>query len=247
MTSTPWIEYVAAIATSVSAIVIAWQAWLTRSSVKASERAVTLAEATLRESQIARVEARVPALSVQSSSMVNRDGTFWLRDAWTKESVPGDYVFVLPRDQDVSLFSQHKFTVRNDGPGTATIGMDANPGFIASTASLVIGAGEEIEYGANIQLKVTEWIKRIPTEKDAEGKLIYPECGRITVTYDGVRDSDITETHEIVLRGSVLAPIEDAHNTWRRLFEADWAEVMPVTVLPATRTYWRSRTANEKF
>ncbi|QDZ13576.1 hypothetical protein [Humibacter ginsenosidimutans] len=73
-----------------------------------------------------------------------------------------------------------------------------------------------------------------------------PVANRLKITYIGPRDADVTEVHEVVVRGSCLVPVSDATGDWtieRDVFDAN----MEASVLPARRTYWRSRSQKLEF
>jgi len=236
---------VAAVATTVSALVIAIQAWYTRKSVAASVEATRIAESALRESQIARIEAAVPRLSLRVGRSVDV-AKLYIADHWPPQRVPVNATFVLPRDAERNLQVRHTVTVTNDGPATASITPRAVFGGYLMELATPIRPGESGDFELMITRPVSEWIDLARQTRDtpiSRG----PEAARFTFTYEGPRDSDVTEVHEVVIRGSVLTEVEDANGTWRPFYDDGFAALMPIDVLPATRTYWRSRAAREEL
>lgn len=240
------LEWIAAGATAVSAVVIAWQAWQTRRSVQASEKAVDVAQAALTESQLARVESGVPRLFVTPGPPSGPEHVVqFVRHR--PLPVTSEEIFKLPRDAERLLLSKHSLTVRNDGPGTILPRFASSPSVDILRTIHPIPPGTERVYEFSVSHPVARWIEILSARQDAEGSKIYPVCGTLDVIYSGPRDSDVDETHQVVLRGSLLVAVEDAEGDWRRYDDFPYNSTMSVEVLPATRVYWQSRSANVKF
>lgn len=247
------LDYVAAVATTVSAGVIAWQAWQTRAAVKASETsaeasnsAVTVAQAALRESQLARLEAGVPRIFVIAQPWVDASKVWGYPrggNGWERMEIEESEVFKLPRDGARKLRVEHRITVRNDGPGSVQL-MSAPVGIAYENGDLynVFAAGETREGTYSITKTVEEWVGL--SEAVARGEK--PVAHRLTLTHTGPRDADVSETHEIVVTGSCLIPVADAAGDWTiegTVFDTN----MSARVLPARRRYWRSRSQDLEF
>lgn len=232
-----WIEYVTALATLGSAIVIAAQAVLTR-------KTVLVAQSALRESQLARLEAQVPRIFVTTDRYLD-EATIRATPAgealFQTHALEGNEVFKLPRDAHLSLAVSHEFKVRNDGPGSVSVQVPSNVSPASAESDLVIGAGESLIYKVNITETVARWIE-LSKQKDAATPL--QECHRVTVTYRGPRDADVWEHHDIVFRGSLLEEVVNATGDWQvPLFIIS----VEVAVLPAIRDYWSSQSARTRF
>lgn len=246
MTDSTPIEYVAAIATALSAIVIAWQAVLTRRSVKASEESVEasqealgIAEATLREAQLARVEAASPRVMVNtrgfSASTIYQTG-----DDRSMSSVQYETIYKMPRDGDIRLTDYLPVTLTNDGPGTAILMAggqlyDKDHNIVARDVTL--RSGETKAVLIRITKSVAEWSRRGEDAAEAAKPILY------TFRYQGARDSDIDEVHTIALTGSLLSPVENQNGDYQNEVFAS----LESKTLPSVRTYWRSRSANLQF
>lgn len=260
-----WLDYVAAGATALSAIVIAWQAWQTRAAVKSSEanveaaqqsvevaqQSVKVATQALRESQLARLEAGVPRITVSTENWVETQNAIVETPTegapHTTRQIKAEDQFKLPRDARRELYIRHAIIVRNDGPGAVTVAV--GPFATAEGGSSeVIVPGAEREYTLTIRKSIAEWIEvleqgSVKTETNRQTRAV---AHRAKVTYVGPRDADVTEVHEVVFTGSLLRPVKDAVGDW----EVDvigWELDMLAEVLPARRTYWRSRSRREKF
>ncbi|MBZ4488180.1 hypothetical protein LQ938_11075 [Microbacterium sp. cx-55] len=231
--SQTWLDYVGPLATAASAAVIAWQAWLTRSALKTSQIA-------LRESQISRVEAQAPRLSVYAAGvdpepmwLVHAPGAMHL-DA---VSIPNSHVFKLPRDADQEVILGASFMFSNDGPGNAILTVEDDSGDVFSEMLAIVGEGQRYEYW--VKKTVAEWVRLLRLGGQQR-------ISRLTVRYEGSRDSDVSEAHVIEVHGNALRPVVDAEGDWRVIDYSD-AERVVGSVLPTTRTYWKSRTRNETF
>ncbi|WP_144877535.1 tetratricopeptide repeat protein [Microbacterium sp. 1.5R] len=240
------LEWIAAGATAVSAVVIAWQAWQTRRSVQASEKAVDVAQAALTESQLARVENGVPRLIVTTAFYVGAEKLWRWEQGQTVEIEQG-HIFKLPRDADMMLTCRHKFSIRNDGPGTVVPKFKASPSTSVMTATEPIPPGTEKEFVFTMRKSVAEWVSLLTPVPSEDERKVYPVSGTVDVIYSGPRDSDVDEIHPVIIRGSALVAVEDAEGDWRRYEDFEWQQSLTARVAPATRTYWRSRSANVKF
>ncbi|MCP2636758.1 hypothetical protein K0817_009295 [Microbacterium sp. HD4P20] len=239
---------IAAIATTLSAIVIAVQAWYTRKAVVASEESTVVAERALQETQIARIESGVPHLTVTTPGYVDATKlSAAIPGSWQKRAVASTETFVLPRDADLQLSLRHSATLLNDGPGTAMIRARGTDGGSAYVLAEPVPPGESHEFVLTVTHTVSEWVALLEPEDAAAKPLRYPVSARFWLTYTGPRDADVTETHQIVIRGSALLAVDGANGTWRAETSEDFGTTLGAQVLPATRTYWRSRSANDKF
>lgn len=244
------LEWIAAGATVASAAVIAWQAWLTRRSVQASEQATEVARASLTESQLSRIEDGFPRITVSTPKYVP-DTQVWRLDTEGATLVSENDIFKLPRDADLELRVDHTFTVRNDGPGTVLPRITTWDGARGFQRIDPIRAGDEQVYSFQIIHTVADWVKLLKSDATAErgndDATVHPKCGSVRVKYAGPRDSDVDEDHVVEVRGSALIAVENAQGDWRRAAEGEWGSTLTAAVLPATRTYWRSRSAHVKF
>lgn len=241
-----WAAVGAAIATGASAIVIAIQARYTRESVQASQAAVLVAHETLRESQLARLDANAPRLFLTFSRNSFEDAYAIkgvTRSAATQVA-PDDHVFRLPRDKDWKIGCDLSMTIRNDGDRSVqlivTPGLTVTPKKYPSKI-LVLGPGISIEGTYKVERSLQEWVD-IAKQRAAgnQGHLFIFEA-----SYTGAGDSDVTESHRVSTEGTLVAPVKDEDGAWRvaNIFERE----MDTSMQPIERTYWKSRKADQRF
>ncbi len=249
MTAPQWWEITAALATAISAGVIAWQAFLTRKSVAASEKAVAVAQAALVESQLARIEAGAPRLLVRAQGWVAADDARLRSDPGTSpRPVTTEDVFKLPRDGKVSLGISYPIEIRNDGPSTAVVMIASrytNGNSIGFNVQLA--PGESKEQSVWFARSVAEWVE-LTDDVGEDGKRTGGKsAGAITVTYRGPRDADLDEVHTMQVIGSLLLPVADAQGDWRPHLDPFEPQSFGIGAPTVERIYWRSRQAGQKF
>lgn len=245
-----WIDYVTLAVAVISSGVIAWQAVMTRSAVQASRDTVTVAEASLRESQLSRLEAQVPRVFVSAS------GNVWTESLTRSEAGYGKFEevglsdeFKLPRDQAVPLIVPFYFDVQNDGPGSVSLIIEPHASPVEPGASRVLGPGEKRQFKMAISRSVAFWVAIAEAEPNVSPAALskWAECAKVTIRHVGPRDSDVEEIHEIRLFGTVVEGKPNEKGTWERL-NGPWSErVMEAVLVPARRVYWKSRQRGEQF
>jgi hypothetical protein len=250
MNAPTWLDYVLAFATVASAAVIAWQAWQTRSAVNASNEtavaareSVEVANEALRESQLARIESGVPRLFVTTSSYVDSD---WHRVSKSSGIGYDDFdhllLFKLPRDSDRVVFTRHQVRITNDGPGSVNLKSseplrDAD----GKAISMLFPPGSSKEVLFNVSRSVKDWVKLSESEESS------PVAFTLKIEYHGPRDADVSEYHDVVVRGSILNEVADARGDWH-VPEDAWLSIdMTAEALPSYRKYWRSRSQGVEF
>lgn len=234
-----WIEYVAAFATAVSAIVIGWQAWLTR-------RSLAYVSESLREARIARLEATFPRITFDAPGWPIHSVDLWASDSWDMDGIDANHVFRVPRDAKNTLFARFELSVKNEGQRAANLkftdvlaeAVDESHGTRRGLSP--IEPGETVTFALTFAASVGTWIERARAfETDSEQVIL-----RASILHYGPGDSDIDETHEVVMRGRLLREDSDLTGSWQ--LDASFTEAR-IQVMPATRTYWKSRSRNEKF
>jgi hypothetical protein len=237
----------AAIATTASAIVVGFQAYHTRRSAQASEDAVGVAQATLRESQMARLEARAPHLhlSVEKylfGEVTVREGRGTRKPVVTQ---PSGAVYRTPRDAVKILRTRAKFAVRNNGTEVVELTpsrpvTDANG---EQTRKLLLEPGQKFEGSFLVGNKLEEWIRLSKVQEGLEdGNDL---ASSFTLTYSGPNDFDLEETMDIEVRGTLVAPVAEEGDGWE--LQDLLARDLTSTLLPTRRKYFVSRTANKQF
>ncbi|MDQ0743403.1 hypothetical protein QFZ62_000711 [Clavibacter sp. B3I6] len=243
-----WLDYVTLAVAIISSVVIAWQAILTRSAVQASRDTVAVAESSLRESQLARLESQVPRVFVSAQAYVVAHPVMRSEGFVDFQPVQREDEFKLPRDEEVTLSIPFFFEVRNDGPGSVSLLIEPLATPVEEGASRVLGPGETRQFKMRIARSVASWValaKNAPDE--TPGALSkWSEFTKVTVRHIGPRDSDVEEIHEIRLFGTILRERAKEQGSWE--LGDPWDDRAPKSVLvPARRIYWKSRSRNEQF
>jgi len=233
---------IAALATSASAIVIAWQAILTRNSVKVSRNALLLAERSYRRDLIATIESRsrVPRIEVgnlnRSLSIVGRG---------EREAIAtADDVFRFPRDEDRSAVVRLTLRITNEGDRAMTI-QAKWPARFENTQ----GVGTPwVKLDAGDEISTTLWLsKPLGALREAGGStqlLERPGTLHGTMQYDGPLDADMSLHHHVYIMISPLVENPDMTGDWS--FN-DTPDVVSMISLGGARTYWESRSEGIKL
>jgi hypothetical protein len=248
----PWV-IVAAVATAVSAGVVAWQAVETRRSVRqarksaeqaeisaqAARDAVTISQQILQESQIARIDAGVPRVIVTIA-----DPDPGLVQEWTDrgvERILDGHEFTLPRDAKRQLFIGRRIEILNEGPGSVALTLQ-EPLKLPNESEITIctlapGQGTGGIY--RVIRPVQEWINIAESKETGHPGLEHT----FSISHWGPRDAEAIEHIGVVTGGTLLQRAPDAPSSWQVTKPA----VVNSVVTPAKRTYWQSRTKNLKF
>lgn len=252
-----WVALMAALATSASAIVIAIQAKYTRRSAEASENAVAIANDTLREAQIARIDSNTPRFFVAAEGFLAGVATLESKARDDREVVGSDRVFRMPRDGDDLLALAYFIRIHNDGPGTLQLmcsdmftigGPDAEDYLdeegqisprILRQMTLAPGASQRGSFV--VERRIADWV----TIAEAVERGAPLDDWRFQLVARGTGDMDVDVAQSVVVTGSPLTRVPREDGAWRvanQLFE-----VIRGAAQPAVRTYWRSRMADERF
>lgn len=240
-----WLDYAAAGATAISAGVIAWQAWLTRRTLKSTEASVQIAQDGLKEARFVRLDANVPRLHFEVDKPAGAFRVFgWDRD----ESVNLDDVTLkMPKDGDDWITFDLPARIHNDGPWSASV--ELNHIFTPVDATrwgkkFMIPPGTTLIGAINLNSDVSYWVEAAQHEVQ-ESKTFKPL--RITATYSGNRDSDVDEIHSFTLLGSPIAAVEKQLGDWRARGRDDFNSGLRLIPHKVERVYWRSRKAGTKY
>ncbi|GAA0959113.1 hypothetical protein [Frigoribacterium faeni] len=232
----------AAIGTTASAVVVAFQAVYTKRSAQSAEAAVAVAQDTLREAQIARLDARAPQLIISASRYVMTDVT--MPGPNLKETtVEDNTIFRLPRDESIRLRVLVDVEIRNDGQ--VPIELKASSGFrvggLHRVHVLIVEPNQVTKGEYKIEYALSHWIGAHKyQDKDGEGT---PTAGQFVLSYRGPNDSDVDAVYTIKNSGSIVEPVPDQEGSWRitGIFDRE----LTSTVMPAVFTYHRSRTRGD--
>lgn len=250
-----WSTLGAAIATSVSAALIAWQIMLTRKTLQSTQQAVDVAMAELEhsrqlqvESQRSAIDAEMPKLFVTVIRDVHgvgatddREEDLFAIGGTRARPMPAGTQFTLPRDANVRLEVLVSVSIANDGPRRAKVTVGARHSAPRWSREVIVGVGDEEKVTLSRAATVEEWVAA--SEKRARGEDDNLVVADVTYIFPG--DTGATEWHEIVQGGSVLEPVSELAGTWRvkdvaSVHLPSW-DRLATGVQPFTREYWSSR------
>ncbi|GAA1230072.1 hypothetical protein JOF42_000347 [Microbacterium phyllosphaerae] len=250
-----WSTFAAATATTLSALFIAWQIWLTRKSVQTTEATLVVARDEFEHSRRLRIDAQKAAIDAEMPKLfvtVKIPPTFVFATddrepdmlAETKSRprrlATGDG-FVLPRDANLRLEVVASILVANDGPRRAFIELGAPYSPDRRVRRRLIDVGDSVTLTANRSATVGEWVRI--AEMRARGESEQVTFADVVYIFPG--DASAIERHEIAQGGTVLEPDPDQTGRWlvRSLAQNDdvTAQALGTEVQPFTREYWASR------
>jgi hypothetical protein len=236
----------AAIATLLSAIFIAVQAWYTRKSVKETKSALDIAQAEFErnslifvDAQKARIDAEMPKLSVDGIE----SGSVTLGPASSQNLLSAGSTVDASKDLSEVLALVIRLSISNEGfrraplrgyqrESAIEVPALAHPGGL--TTPLVI-----------IELPLEEWIAiAMQALKVPEDEM--PPLETVDFVYEFPGDVGADEIHTVEIRGSILEPV--GVDSWQiREISDESASSIQVRALPFVREYWISRRANRKL
>jgi hypothetical protein len=260
------VETVAAIATTVSAVVIAWQAYETRRAAGAARQGLDLSRASLaaadealdvsRESVLAmirgRLEDRAALISVLAAP-TNTEAV--LHEARTMGESPapwpGDTEFRRNGDDYMRLMLGAQFEVTNHGSRSVQIWLDgpitilrspvAEPGFRARKI-VTLTPGEKVEFRVEEAHPLVHWVER--WESRARGEAVENDIVAQVQVDDGF-DEGMIDRWDLVVSAHPVRPKPADVAAWvLRNHEQD-PPLVTSAVMPMVRSYYRSKASNE--
>lgn len=245
MTSDSW-AVLGAIATTASAIVIAYQSIQTKKSVGAAKQgaeaaaaAVGISQAILQETQLARIDTAIPRLLVIAERQNPRVDRLIDRGA---EQVWPEVTFQLPRDANQCVAVTIYFSVHSDGPGMVDLHAYNEESFsVAGVSRTRYGLlpGNDISVSYQILRTVEQWVELAKSLKN--GDSVKPH--KFGLWHRGPNDADAAESIEIHTYGTLLQEVEDSAGSWQLVPNL----LLAPQVQPTIRRYWLSVSADIKF
>jgi len=244
----------AALATALSAIVVAIQAFYTRISVRDTRDTLQLAhdefdrgEHLRKEAERARIDAEMPRLTLDVG--IGYRGPLRPQEGAALNDLTGNYVsaiahttFRMPDDGAELIEAAFDVSILNDGPRSAVVSLRlclGDPVFTPHHQRVVIGPGAKHDVTVSIIRSLSRWaeIARMDTPKETALRLEY--------VYPG--DASATEVHEVLIGGSLYSPDPDDESILVPVKGAATSRAFRVSLPPFTRTYWASRTENRRL
>ncbi|CAO1649458.1 hypothetical protein NYA9BBAC_00357 [Salinibacterium sp. NYA9b] len=247
-----WSTLSAAIATTLSAVFIASQVFLTRRSLNTTEETLGLARdeiahaALLRtDAQRAAIDAEMPRLTVEVTRQARE---MWRNDKFeadperlSDESQPVELKvgeeFITPRDNAIPIAVGMEISVSNDGPRRARVRIDHPEG----GREVVIMPGAATTQWVTREQSLQEWIEIALLREGGTSE--EREVAGVTYEYPG--DFGANESHRVVQGGTIVERVPGNMGGWRikslAPSETDRSVALKAVTMPFTRTYWASR------
>ena len=250
----------AAAATAVSAVIIAFQAVQTRKSVEQTNLALdvakqqaSLAQRSIVEGQKALIASQLPRLSVR---VLEQAFNVWLEDnnvngVSSRTMVePGQVVFTMPGDRGRKLTLQYKLEGSNDGPMRSDVEFYFFMNDASRMEKRVLMPGESWAVESSRTETVEEWIRIAgdydPQRKSDSGLPLSREIFRMFYAFLG--EEGANEGHPISAGGTILEPVPGNASGWtvRTIVSGEYGQPL-ASPDPMERHYYGSRSRSEEL
>lgn len=258
---TDW-SAVSAVATAVSAMVVAAQTWFTRkaaektaAAAEATHRAAMGTEATLVEAVKARLDARAPRLRVfvEDPEHVPREPS---ASGGEPQPLPTSTTFRMPRDAEQLLLLRVSGWIINEGSDAAQVQLGnltlVDEGTteirlrVLAANTILLRAGDLARFQLEEARPLSQWIDNwkagnsypmVPPPSIILGEVICSDS----------YDDGVLDRWRIELTGRPVAPIPKEEGGWQLQLPPGMPPLDPPTaaVRPQPRTYYRSKEADE--
>ncbi len=274
MTPGDWATVGSAVATAVSAGVIAWQTVATRRAATASEKAVGLANSTLEQARLqtqhslfmvaeatrARLDAEAPKLSTTTIG----DQRSWEYLVSKTNGVPLEgltqvergHVFNSPQEDSLYLWIEVPVHIHNDGPGRADLDFypptHAPAPTINGEKNWVSTHGRTIEEDSTyngmllVGTTISGWLeqRRLGEQRRMGGPTFSPVSGGWALRLHS--EAGVAQHQPVVIEGSILTPVSEG--VWRLTgLQNNFTDGAELQVLPLKKLYVVERTPQEKL
>lgn len=232
---------VGALATGISAIIIAIQTRQTRKSVENANQSLSLARAqserdkfVFTDGQKARIDAEMPRLSIRP----NRESPAGEQTLWGRRVTGQEMAWIgLNANESVGatddpLLFTIELSIVNDGPRQADLNVLLPAGQRPRVFQYTVASGETRNLTVEWFDTVNEWTK-LNASLNASGEDPLTTVAEIRYSFPGDRGAD--ETHRLVAMGSPIAPHDDG--SWVKASNLG----VGLFVVPFERIYWASR------
>lgn len=245
----------AAAATSVSAFVIAWQAWETRRTAAATEKTLGVSQDSLSTSRALAVEALRTRLDARGQAVrIHVAQPEWPplqpSDFGEPQPLPHGTTYRTSRDRDVQLMLRASLTIVNEGDRDATLNLhpplrpvgESGP-FPPYGYERVVPSGGRLEASLEEARPISQWVQNWD---DAEaGKPPSAIIVAEVICSDGF-DEGIVDRWRIELTGRPIRPIDGDDSGWALNHQLDSAP-RPISAIvhPQERLYYLSKRAGQ--
>ena len=246
----------AAAATTVSAVVIAWQAWETRRTAGAAEKTLTVGQESLSTSKALAVEAVRTRLDARGQAVrIHIDQPEWPplepSSFGEPQPLPRGHNYKLSGDRDHQLMLRAHFEIVNEGERDATLNL--NPPLRPDGASgphpqfgyqRVVPRGGRLKASFEEARPISQWVQNwvdVTARKPSSVVLI----AEITCS-DGY-DEGVIDRWRIEMTGLPIRPIQGDDSGWEPNHQLDPACPISATVLPQERMYYLSKRGEQRI
>lgn len=236
--SVDWWAILAAVATLLSALFIASQAWYTRASVRDAEK-------ILGDAQKARIDADMPRLSLlpERVTLTTARTDQYNGDIPVRESS----AFNRQADGHIEVKATIAYSVVNDGPRQADIAVELPAGSQFQAFPIYVPANERTPLFIHWVETVEAWIQlHEKLEQARRTNQPHPHVLIATLTYAYPGDRGATETHEIWATGSALTTVNDGES-WQGTPTNHEEPGISTRPQPFQRVYWASRSKGDRL
>lgn len=245
----------AAVATTSSAVVIAWQAWETRRTAAATEKTLTVGQESLSTSKALAVEALRTRLDARGQAVrIHIAEPEWPppqpSDFGDPQPLPYGTTFRMSRDREVPLMLRATVEIVNEGDRDATLNLhpplrpvgESGP-FPPYGYERVLPRGGHLEATLEEARPIVQWVQN--WEDAQAGKLPSAIIVAEVICSDGF-DEGIVDRWRIELTGQPIRPMEGDDSGWALNHQLDSApRPVSAVVLPQERLYYLSKRADQ--
>jgi hypothetical protein len=244
-----WIAAVAAVA---AAAIVSWQSYETRRSVQAAVEGLRLSRQQVNEAIRSRIDAAMPVITVTASrpDWPPVEPSAFRGEAQPLLAGPQSPTLFMPRDADRRIAVRARVVVRNNSAQHVLVLAD---GLLPSRVIpvdqdlLEIAPGETLEGTMEVDRTLRDWVTIYASRSSGDPGPKH----RATITYLGHGDTSATDIWTIMLSGTPIEPVDEFDAGWRVSAEPSAQNGSPASmgtgVAPSVRTYYLSKTRNEKL
>jgi hypothetical protein len=246
----------AAVATTASAVVIAWQAWETRRTAAATEKTLVVGQESLSTSKALAVEALRTRLDARGQALrVHVAPPAWPplqpSDFGDAQPLPHGHTYRMSRDRDEQLVLRAELEIRNEGNRDATLVLipplrpqgESGP-YPPHGYQRVVPRGGRLQATLEEARPISQWVQNWDDAQAGRppSVVIVAEI----VCSDGF-DEGVIDRWRIELTGRPIRPIDGDDSGWALNHQLDAApRPISATVPPQERLYYLSKRADQR-
>lgn len=246
----------AAVATTASAVVIAWQARETRRTAAATEKTLTVSQESLSTSRALAAEALRTRLDARGQAVqIHVDHPEWPplepSDFGDPQPLPYGHTYRMSRDRDQQLMLRASLLIVNEGDSDARLTLTSplrpvgkSGPYPASGYQLVVSPGERLEARIEEARPISQWVENWVDDQagNPPSVVIVAE-----IICSDRFDEGVIDRWRIELTGRPIRPMEGDDSGWALNHQLDSApSPLSATVPPQERLYYLSKRADQR-